>query len=489
MVQALDFNTLLRKNKAVFSILVVDDQKELRDQILCILKDRGYQVAEASDGREAADILKTKEFALILCDVQMPHMTGMELLKHIRQEEYSTMIALITAHGNVRDAVEAIREGAFDYVEKPIDEQKLMDMVEKAQRAYEMVEKLQYSAPVMSSGEGREFVGSSRSMKNVFQMVEKLTRVSTSVLIRGENGTGKELVARAIHYNSPRKEGPFVAVNCAAIPENLIESELFGHEKGAFTGADQRHIGKFQFAARGTLFLDEIGDTSLATQVKLLRVLQEHTFTPVGSNREVKADVRIIAATNRDLEKLIKDGKFREDLYYRLNVMPIFLPSLRERKADIPSLVLHFIEKFNKEHQNRIKGITPEALQVFESYHWPGNIRELENAMEHAFVIENTSMITIFSLPEYIRKASRKVHEPKYERQASQGGLNFTGMDWDSGKEAFEREFIVQALKNSKGKINLASEQSNIPKNTLLRKIKKYNIIPKEYGVEEENYE
>ncbi len=473
----------------MFSILVVDDQKELRDQILCILKDRGYQVDEASDGREAANILKSKEFALVLCDVQMPNMTGMELLKHIRQEEYSTVIALITAHGNVRDAVEAIREGAFDYVEKPIDEQKLMDMVEKAQRAYEMVEKLQYSAPVMSSGEGREFVGTSRSMKNVFQMVERLTRVTTSVLIRGENGTGKELVARAIHYNSPRKEGPFVAVNCAAIPENLIESELFGHEKGAFTGADQRHIGKFQYAARGTLFLDEIGDTSLATQVKLLRVLQEHTFTPVGSNREVKADVRIIAATNRDLEKLIKEGKFREDLYYRLNVMPIFLPSLREREADIPSLVLHFIEKFNKEHNNRIKGITPEALQIFEAYHWPGNIRELENAMEHAFVIENTEMITIFALPEYIRKASRKVHEPKYERQSSQSGLNFTGMDWDSGKEAFERDFIVQALKNSKGKINLASEQSNIPKNTLLRKIKKYNIIPKEYGAEEENYE
>lgn len=471
----------------MFSILVVDDQKELRDQITCLLRSRGFEVEESVDGRDAAEKLKVKEFALVLCDVQMPNMSGIDLLKHIRQAEYSTVIALITAHGNVRDAVEAIQEGAFDYVEKPIDETKLMQMVEKAQRAYQMLEKLQYSAPVMSSGEGREFVGASRSMKNVFQMVERLTRVNTSVLIRGENGTGKELVARAIHFNSPRKEGPFVAVNCAAIPENLIESELFGHEKGAFTGADQRHIGKFQYAAKGTIFLDEIGDTSPATQVKLLRVLQEHTFMPVGSNREVKADVRVVAATNRDLEKMIKEGKFREDLYYRLNVMPILLPALRERKADIPMLVKHFMEKFNQEHGNRIKGICPEALQVFENYHWPGNIRELENAMEHAFVIETTHELTIFSLPEYIRKATRKVYEPKYERQASQSSLNFTGMDWDAGKEAFEREFIVQALKNSRGRINLASEQSNIPKNTLLRKIKKYNIIPKEYGASEEH--
>jgi transcriptional regulator with PAS, ATPase and Fis domain len=311
-------------------------------------------------------------------------------------------------------------------------------------------------------------------MKRVFNVVEKLTRVNTSVLIRGENGTGKELVAKAIHYNSPRKDGPFVAINCAAIPENLIESELFGHEKGAFTGAEQRKIGKFQYAHQGTLFLDEIGDTSQATQVKLLRVLQDHAFTPVGSNREIKSDVRVVAATNRDLEKAIREGKFREDLYYRLNVMPIFLPPLRERQGDIPALVHHFIDKFNQEHSSHIQGLTPEALHTLESFHWPGNIRELENAIEHAFVVESQDHISYFSLPEYIRRATKRLAAPVSE--------GYKQMDWEKGKEAFEREFIVRALKNNFGRINLTAELANIPKNTLLRKIKKYNINPKEYG-------
>jgi transcriptional regulator with PAS, ATPase and Fis domain len=320
-------------------------------------------------------------------------------------------------------------------------------------------------------------------MKRIFQIVERLARVNTSVLIRGENGTGKELVAQGLHCNSPRKDYPFVAINCGAIPENLIESELFGHEKGAFTGADQRKIGLFQSAVKGTIFLDEVGDTSLATQVKLLRVLQDHTFTPVGSTREIKADVRVIAATNHDLEKLIENGSFREDLYYRLNVMPIFLPPLRERVEDIPGLVHHFIDKFRQAHGTRIQGIAPEALGMLESFHWPGNIRELENAIEHAFVLEASDQITIFSLPEYIRKATRKgapLVTPLHPAVPSEP--IFEGMDWEKGKESFEREFIIQALRRNSGRINLTAEQSNIPKNTLLRKIKKYNINPREYG-------
>jgi DNA-binding NtrC family response regulator len=338
-------------------------------------------VEEAVDGLEASEKLARKAYPLVLCDVKMPRMDGLQFLKHVRENEYSTAVALITAHGNIRDAIEAIREGAFDYIEKPINEQLLLQAVEKAERAYYMIYKATLSAPQQREKDGvSDAVGESRTMKKVFQLVERLTRVNTSVLIRGENGTGKELVARAIHYNSPRKDAPFVAVNCAAIPENLIESELFGHEKGAFTGADQRKIGKFQFAAKGTLFLDEIGDTSPATQVKLLRVLQEHTFTPVGSNREVKADVRIIAATNQDLEKAIREGKFREDLFYRLSVMPIFLPPLRERKEDIPLLVHHFVDKFNQEHGARNRAINPEALETLEVFHWPGNIRERDNA-------------------------------------------------------------------------------------------------------------
>ncbi len=467
----------------MYSILVVDDEEALRKQVASLLSSRGYEVDEASDGLEAAQKLAHTPFSLVLCDIRMPRMTGLELLKHIRDHEISTTVALLTAHANVKDAVEAMREGAFDYLEKPINEQTLIELVSKAKQAYDMIHKISLSAPMLTPGEGRECVGQSREMKRVFQVVEKLTRVNTSVLIRGENGTGKELVARAIHFNSPRKDGPFVAVNCAAIPETLIESELFGHEKGAFTGADQRHIGKFQFAAKGTLFLDEIGDTSPATQVKLLRVLQDHSFTPVGSSREIKSDVRIIAATNRDLEKMIQDGKFREDLYYRLNVMPIFLPPLRERRDDIIGLVNHFIEKFNVEHGERIQMIAPDALSALETFHWPGNIRELENAIEHGFVVESSSILTFASLPEYIKKAAKK------QNAARKASLQNDNLDWEKGKETFEREFIVQALRKNSGRINLTAEIANIPKNTLLRKIKKYNINPREYGGWEGNLE
>lgn len=467
----------------MYSILVVDDEEALRKQVASLLSSRGYEVDEASDGLEAAQKLAHTPFSLVLCDIRMPRMTGLELLKHIRDHEISTTVALLTAHANVKDAVEAMREGAFDYLEKPINEQTLIELVSKAKQAYDMIHKISLSAPMLTPGEGRECVGQSREMKRVFQVVEKLTRVNTSVLIRGENGTGKELVARAIHFNSPRKDGPFVAVNCAAIPETLIESELFGHEKGAFTGADQRHIGKFQFAAKGTLFLDEIGDTSPATQVKLLRVLQDHSFTPVGSSREIKSDVRIIAATNRDLEKMIQDGKFREDLYYRLNVMPIFLPPLRERRDDIIGLVNHFIEKFNVEHGERIQMIAPDALSALETFHWPGNIRELENAIEHGFVVESSSILTFASLPEYIKKAAKK------QSAARKASLQNDKLDWEKGKETFEREFIVQALRKNSGRINLTAEIANIPKNTLLRKIKKYNINPREYGGWEGNLE
>ncbi|NBX69829.1 MAG: sigma-54-dependent Fis family transcriptional regulator [Proteobacteria bacterium] len=467
----------------MYSILVVDDEEALRKQVVSLLSSYGYKVDEAQDGMVAAQKLSKESFPLVLCDVKMPNLSGLELLKHIREREYSTTVALITAHANVKDAVLAMREGAFDYIEKPVKESTLLEIVAKAKKAHDMIQRISLSAPTLTPGEGRECVGQSREMKRVFQVVEKLTRVNTSVLIRGENGTGKELVARAIHFNSPRKDGPFVAVNCAAIPETLIESELFGHEKGAFTGADQRQIGKFQYAAKGTLFLDEIGDTSQATQVKLLRVLQEHAFTPVGSAREIKSDVRIIAATNRDLEKMIREGKFREDLYYRLNVMPIFLPPLRERKEDIAALVDHFIEKFNQEHGKTITSISEDALAALEHFHWPGNIRELENAIEHGFVVESSSTLSFNSLPDYIRKASKKLS------LSSKTTLEVDALDWERGKESFEREFILQALRKNSGKINLTAELANIPKNTLLRKIKKYNINPREYGGWEGNLE
>jgi DNA-binding NtrC family response regulator len=469
----------------MYSILVVDDEHDLRKHIVTLLSSRGYQVDEAADGMEAAEKLAHKQYPLVLCDVRMPRMNGIELLRHVQIKEYSSTVALITAHGNIREALDAIREGAFDYIEKPINESILVELVQKAERAYHMIFNMAYSAPVLNPGSPTEAIGKSRSMKSIFQMVERLGRVDTSVLIRGENGTGKELVARAIHFNGSRKNGPFVAVNCAAITDTLIESELFGHEKGAFTGADQRRIGKFQFASGGTLFLDEIGETTAALQVKLLRVLQDQCFTPLGSNREVKTDVRVIAATNRDLESAIKQGRFREDLFYRLNVMPIFLPPLRNRQEDIAPLVHHFIDKFNLRHSKHIDAISPEALSALEQFNWPGNIRELENAIEHAFILETSNQITFFSLPDYLRKVSKR--KPSIRRIDSASSFEF--MDWERRKEDFERDFIIQALKRFQGRINMTADQSNIPKNTLLRKIKKYQIKPSDYGAKELSFE
>src|SRR5690606_36975041 len=320
-------------------------------------------------------------------------------------------------------------------------------------------------APVLIES-GRKFIGKTPEMKKVFELINRLSKVDTAVLIRGESGTGKELVARAVHYNSNRKEQKFVAINCSAIPENLFESELFGHEKGAFTGADQRKIGKFQYAEGGTLFLDEIGDLPLMMQVKLLRVLQEKTFVPVGANREIEANVRIIAATNRPLEEMNKSGKFREDLYYRLNVMPIFLPSLSERRDDVEQLVNNFIQKFNKKQGKKILGATPEALSLLKKYDWPGNIRELENVIEHAFIMEEGPLINVGSLPESfllatgvelsapnlkaVNPVSREDQELTDDGAEEMIAVEALGsgtdeLDFNKQKEAFEREFIIRA--------------------------------------------
>ena len=467
----------------MYRILVVDDELELRQQVATLLTEAGYSVETAASGLDAIAALRANTFALILCDVKMPEMDGYDLLRFVREKEYSTLVALITAHGNVREAVAAIQNGAFDYVEKPIYEKTLLALVAKAQQAYEMISNLTLSAPQSGSQEAVSCIGQGKAMQHIFRLVEKLTSVNTSVLIRGENGTGKELVARAIHFNSPRKDNPFVAVNCGALPENLVESELFGHEKGAFTGADSRKIGKFQFAANGTLFLDEIGEMSLGAQVKLLRVLQEHSFTPVGSNREVRTDTRVIAATNKNLEKAIHDSTFREDLYYRLNVLLIFLPPLRERKEDIPFLVNHFIEKFNPIHHKTILGVTKEALDALENFHWPGNIRELENAIEHAFVVETGRQLSFFSLPEYIRDALRQQRPVSAPATRAADAATATPIDWEKGKEAFERNFIIRALRRHQGRVGRTAEQVNIPKNTLLRKMKKYNIQRKDLAV------
>ena len=312
-------------------------------------------------------------------------------------------------------------------------------------------------------------------MRGVYDLIYKLSHVDTTVLIRGENGTGKELVARAIHSNSPRKHGEFIAINCGAIPENLMESEIFGHEKGAFTGAIGRKIGKFQMANDGTIFLDEIGELKPELQVKLLRVLQERKFIPVGGHREIKTNARVIAATNRNLEMMIEQSEFREDLFYRLNVMPIYLPPLRDRIDDIEDLSKFFIKKFNIKQNKNIESLDPAVIDRLKAYHWPGNIRELENTIERCFIIESGDTITTNSLPDNIKA------QEETSINLSQTGQYSGPLDFDKFKEESEKEFIIKALQTNKGKINKTVAHANIPKNTLLRKIKKYGINVKDY--------
>jgi DNA-binding NtrC family response regulator len=425
-------------------------------------------------------------------DVNMPRMSGIEALKEIKAHDPSVMVIMLTAFSNIRDAVEATRLGAYNYLEKPVRSDNLVYMIDQAFRSQNMVKTLSYSAPVFNLPSGNEFVGQSNEMKKIFSIIDRLARVETAVLIRGESGTGKELVAQSLHYNGPRKENRFVAVNCSAIPETLMESEFFGHEKGAFTGADSRKIGKFQYAEGGTLFLDEIGEIPPSMQVKLLRVLQEKKFTPVGSNREIEMNVRIVAATNRNLEAMIKDGSFREDLFYRLNVLPIQLPPLRDRKNDIDSLAGYFIEKFNQRYGKQVKGLSAEALSALRAHRWPGNIRELENVLEHAFVLETDEWITPDSLPEKLKPSrepsesvARVALEPgavPMEGEAMSFRMSIQKFDFQASKEEFEKQFLINALRAFQGKINQTALHANIPKKTLLRKLEKYGITARDYS-------
>ncbi len=459
------------------NVLIVDDETELRKSVGTILKQSlpefEFFIAEATNGREAVDLVGSSSFDLVLMDVRMPEMDGLEALNAIKAKDPRVFVVIMTAHANLTDAVRAIREGAYDYVEKPVQPDRLVHIVKKAIETQAMVSDLTVASPIFDDDVDSEFVGSNQKMREVFHLINKLSHVDTTVMIRGENGTGKELVAKAIHQNSPRKDGQFIAINCGAIPEGLMESELFGHERGAFTDAIERKIGKFQLATHGTLFLDEIAELKPEMQVKLLRVLQEKIFTPVGANREIKSNARVIAATNRNLEKMIEDGEFREDLFYRLNVMPIFLPPLRDRTDDLSQLIEYFIRKFNTAQGRSINGVAGDALQAMRAYRWPGNIRELENVIERAFVVETGEIITLASLPEAVLTPS---HEFGFELPKNYSGP----MDFDRFKSQTEKEFIVQALKANRGRINKTVATANIPKNTLLRKIRKYAINVKE---------
>jgi len=492
-------------------VLVVDDDKVLQTSVKEALVYHNFFVDVANNGKEAISAVYKEKYDLVVMDVNMPEMDGISALSEIKKIDPSVIVLILTAYSNVSDAVKVVKEGAYNYLEKPISADNLVALIKRALKARSLVETSILSSPRLSLGGEDQFVGESHVMQKVFNVIDKLAKVNTPVLIRGESGTGKELVARAIHFNGPRKDSKFVTINLAAIPENLIESELFGHEKGAFTGAHERKIGKFQFADGGTLFLDEIGDISASMQVKLLRVLQEKTFTPVGSNREIKADVRVIAASHKNFEQMIKDGSFREDLFYRLNVLPVYLPPLRDRKSDIPHLAEYYIKYFNGVHSLNIQGLSEDAKELMINYAWPGNIRELRNVIEHSFIIEGKDIIHASSLPATLKSTSKTVlPEPEEDapiainvreiqdsvlemndkvNETIDNQFTFTSilnskemvMDFQVAKDLFEKEFIIWALRCNKGKINQTALKANIPKKTLLRKIEKYEIVAKNY--------
>ena len=448
------------------SIMVVDDDLAHRTMLRSLLSGWGYQVIEADDGQTAIDLVSERAFDLILMDVRMVKVSGLEALAVIKKYNPSIPIIIITAHSSVETAVEAMKKGAYDYLTKPLDFDELRLNLQRAIDHRQLKkENRQLRATLNGHFERSKLIGNSPVITNLLATVYQVAPSEASILIHGESGTGKELVAAAIHRNSNRRDGPFISLNCAAITETLFESELFGHEKGAFTGAHRRTEGRFQQADGGTLFLDEVSEMPLTMQVKLLRVLQERKVTRVGGSQEVMIDVRIISATNRDLEKAIEAGRFREDLYYRLNVVALDLPPLRVRRDDIPLLADHFIQKFGKQNHKEIKGLTPQAMDRLIKYEWPGNVRELMNGLERATVLARSEYIDVPDLPLSVQKMN------------VQDGSAPLASGLDQPLEEVERSAVLQTLEACGGNKSETSRRLGITRKTLHKKLKKYGLM------------
>ena len=444
-------------------ILVVDDEENIRHMLSLILKKEGYKVSTAEDGQEALEKIERGEFDMVLCDVRMPRLTGIELLEKLREQSIDTTMIVMSAYGNIDSAIEAMKAGAYDYLSKPFKKDEVLLTLRKARERERLSrENRELREAAQSQFRFDRILARSESMRKIFDTIRKVANYPTTILITGESGTGKELIAGAIHHNSNRESQPFVAVNCGAIPENLLESELFGYVKGAFTDANRNKKGLFEEAGEGTLFLDEIGSMPLALQVKLLRVLQESEIRRIGDTKTIKVKARIVAANAKDLAKLVEENTFREDLYYRLNVMPIRLPALRERPEDIPLLVDHFVAKFRAALGSEVDSVSPAALRVLTDYAWPGNVRELENTIERAVVMSEGSVIKLEALPERIQTVDRGV-------QAFVGGDD---LSIKRGTRALERMLIEKALRKTKGNRTRASELLEISHRALLYKIK-----------------
>jgi len=448
-------------------ILVVDDEESHRIMLRAVLTEEGYRVTEAADGTEAIRAVEKEAFDIILLDIRMTNMDGIEALSEIRKISPLVPVLIMTAYASVKTAVEALKAGAFDYMTKPLDIEEVKILIEKALEHYHLrAENLTLKERLGDRFDFSRIIGRSGKMKILLDTLAMVAPSDATVLIMGESGTGKEVAANAIHHNSPRAGQPFIKVSCAALPETLLESELFGHEKGAFTGAVSRREGRFQLAHRGTIFLDEVGEMSPAIQTKLLRVLQEKEFEPIGSARTIKVDIRVIAATNKDLAKEVRDGRFREDLYYRLNVVPITMPPLRERKEDIPPLADHFLAIFREKNRKPLKGISGKALDLLVRYDWPGNIRELENSIERAVIMTKEEMITPIDFPPQIQMLSG---------EEEKGGF---AIPYGISLEAMERQLIVKTLAETGGHRTRASEILGINRRTLQNKLKEYGINP-----------
>lgn len=453
-------------------IMIVEDDEGVRDALVTLLEETGYETESASDGPPAIRLAESEAFQLYMIDLQLPSMDGIEVMKKIREINSEACCIVLTAFATIELSVKAMRAGAFDFIGKPFQIDAVLNLVKNALEFKRLKnENLSLQQIVRDKYRFDNMVGSSPVMNKVYEYIERVSDSDSTILIQGESGTGKEVVAKTIHFNSGRRNKPFVPINCGAIPESLLESELFGHEKGAFTGATSSRTGRFEMAHGGTLLLDEISEMPISLQVKLLRVLQEQTFERVGGVRPIHTDVRILAATNLDLEEAIGEKKFRTDLYYRLNVIPIHIPPLRKRKEDIPLLVDHFLRKFNKKQTKGIPGLTEDAIKILLNYYWPGNIRELENLIERMVVLKwEDGPITAEDIPEKLVRSRQRSFPFQFE-------LPEEGIVFSEIISSFENQILDQALAKAKGVKNQAAQLLKMNRTTLVEKLKKRRTI------------
>jgi two-component system response regulator PilR (NtrC family) len=453
-------------------ILVVDDEESIREFLEIMLKKEGFEITLAEDGAMAKDVLAKKTFDMIISDLQMPNMNGIELLKHVKETSPDTVFMMITAFGTTETAVEAMKMGAYDYITKPfkIDEVRLN--INNALRSKNLeVENRSLKKELVKEYSFQNIIGNSQAMHLIYDLIKRVSQAPTNILVTGESGTGKEVVAKAIHYNGPLKDRPFVTINCGAIPENLMESEMFGHKKGSFTGAVSDKVGLFEVADGGTLFLDEVGELPITIQVKLLRAIQERMIRRVGATDDHKIEVRIIAATNRNLEEMVQKGTFRQDLYYRLNVINIKTPPLRERKDDIPILAQFFLKKYNEKLNKNITSISTDAMEILKKYDYPGNVRELENMLERTVALEGGATVLPESLPPLVSTPSGRKMASSHEIEVTDDGV-----DLDKVMGQIEKELLIKAIHTANGVKKKAAKLLGITFRSMRYRVEKYNL-------------